>query len=156
VIEAATRVFLRAGFTDASVDVIAAEAGVSKQTIYNHFGDKRKLFAAVIEATQRQGAQAGETRFATEQMRNPDLAQQWALPRPALEAAIAEAIQAQVLEGVLDVPDTALAAHQLVLLTAQEAVHQSQYGMRELSPAQVEKIVDDGVEMWLRCYRTRQ
>jgi TetR/AcrR family transcriptional regulator, mexJK operon transcriptional repressor len=52
VMEAATRVFLREGFSRASVDAIAAEAKVSKQTIYNHFGDKEHLFLAVIEAAQ--------------------------------------------------------------------------------------------------------
>jgi TetR/AcrR family transcriptional repressor of mexJK operon len=48
ILEAATTVFLREGFERASVDVIAAEADVSKRTIYNHFTDKRGLFLAVI------------------------------------------------------------------------------------------------------------
>jgi TetR/AcrR family transcriptional repressor of mexJK operon len=52
IVEAAKRVFLREGFARASVDVIAAEGGVSKQTVYNHFGDKERLFFAVIESVQ--------------------------------------------------------------------------------------------------------
>jgi TetR/AcrR family transcriptional repressor of mexJK operon len=64
IIDAAKEVFLRQGFTDTSVDVIAAEAGVSKQTVYNHFGDKTKLFTAVIEAAQEEAASAAEERFA--------------------------------------------------------------------------------------------
>src|SRR5690349_12123523 len=52
IIAAATTVFLREGYTRASVDAIAAEAGVSKQTVYNHFGDKENLFLSVTGAAQ--------------------------------------------------------------------------------------------------------
>jgi AcrR family transcriptional regulator len=46
--QAARTVFGREGFTRASVDSIAAEAGVSKRTIYNHYADKEQLFLSVI------------------------------------------------------------------------------------------------------------
>ncbi|MBR8743639.1 TetR/AcrR family transcriptional regulator [Nocardiopsis sp. MG754419] len=49
IVEAALRVFLREGYARASVDAIAADAGVSKRTIYNHFADKRDLFATIVE-----------------------------------------------------------------------------------------------------------
>ena len=45
----AARVFYRDGFQGASIDLIASEAGVSRQTIYNHYRDKEALLAAVIE-----------------------------------------------------------------------------------------------------------
>ncbi|MER7705244.1 TetR/AcrR family transcriptional regulator [Kitasatospora sp. NPDC097605] len=45
---AARTVFGREGFTRTSVDAIAAEAGVSKRTIYNHFADKEQLFQSVV------------------------------------------------------------------------------------------------------------
>ncbi|MCD9144050.1 TetR/AcrR family transcriptional regulator [Streptomyces albireticuli] len=45
---AARTVFARDGFSRASVDAIAAEAGVSKRTIYNHFQDKEELFRSVV------------------------------------------------------------------------------------------------------------
>ena len=41
-------VFLRLGYGSASMDLIAAEAGVSTQTIYNHFHSKDELFKAII------------------------------------------------------------------------------------------------------------
>lgn len=47
--DAARRVFLRDGYR-ASMDLVAAEAGVSKQTVYNHFGSKEGLFRAIIGA----------------------------------------------------------------------------------------------------------
>jgi TetR/AcrR family transcriptional regulator, mexJK operon transcriptional repressor len=49
---AAQRVFASDGFGGASIDKIAVEAGVSKQTVYNHFGDKRRLFLAMIDAAR--------------------------------------------------------------------------------------------------------
>ncbi|MFF2547308.1 TetR/AcrR family transcriptional regulator [Kitasatospora sp. NPDC058063] len=44
---AATTVFGREGYVRASMDAIAAEAGVSKRTVYNHFADKETLFLSV-------------------------------------------------------------------------------------------------------------
>lgn len=53
-LEAAQRRFLLAGFDRASMDEIAADAGVAKQTIYSRFGSKDDLFLAVVEqATTR-------------------------------------------------------------------------------------------------------
>lgn len=48
VIDAAQRVFLGQGYANAAMDGIAAEAGVSKRTVYNHFAGKRELFEAVV------------------------------------------------------------------------------------------------------------
>lgn len=49
ILAAARTLFLRDGF-DASVDQIAAEAGVSKVTVYNHFGTKQALFVEIVKA----------------------------------------------------------------------------------------------------------
>ena len=48
ILEAAARVFFELGYADASMDEIAREAGVSKQTVYSHFGAKDALFGAFI------------------------------------------------------------------------------------------------------------
>ena len=48
ILKAATEVFLDVGFGAASMDVITKKAGVSKPTVYNHFGNKEKLFGAII------------------------------------------------------------------------------------------------------------
>ncbi|MFI2261307.1 TetR/AcrR family transcriptional regulator [Streptomyces tubercidicus] len=47
--QAAMRVFLRHGYAGTSIDAILAEAGVSRQTLYNHFGGKEGLFRAVVQ-----------------------------------------------------------------------------------------------------------
>ena len=50
VLEAAKRLFPHSGFEGTSMDAIAAEAGVSKLTVYSHFTDKETLFFAAIHA----------------------------------------------------------------------------------------------------------
>lgn len=49
IICASARIFCRDGFHGASIDLIANEAGVSRQTIYNHYRDKEALLASVVE-----------------------------------------------------------------------------------------------------------
>lgn len=46
--QAAISLFLRKGYVGTSMDEIAAEAGVSKQTVYTHFADKEQLFSELI------------------------------------------------------------------------------------------------------------
>lgn len=50
ILDAAFEVFAREGYRQASVDTVAATAGVAKHTIYNHFGDKESLFRAAVGA----------------------------------------------------------------------------------------------------------
>lgn len=50
ILEAGKRLLPRQGFDGTSMDAIAAEAGVSKLTVYSHFNDKETLFKSVIEA----------------------------------------------------------------------------------------------------------
>lgn len=50
-------VFSRGGYSRASIDAIAAEAGVSTRTVYNYFDDKKTLFRAVILDSAEQQAQ---------------------------------------------------------------------------------------------------
>lgn len=45
---AARQLFLRDGYERTSVDAITTAAGVSKPTLYDHFGDKEQLFSAVV------------------------------------------------------------------------------------------------------------
>jgi TetR/AcrR family transcriptional repressor of mexJK operon len=52
IMRAALEIFLRDGYGATGIDAIATKAGVSKQTVYNHFGDKQRLFLAVVEAAR--------------------------------------------------------------------------------------------------------
>jgi TetR/AcrR family transcriptional repressor of mexJK operon len=50
ILDAARQMFTAQGFDGASMDQIAAEAGVSKLTVYSHFGDKETLFGEVVKS----------------------------------------------------------------------------------------------------------
>lgn len=48
ILDGAIDVFISMGYELASMDKIAETAGVSKRTVYNHFGSKESLFQAVL------------------------------------------------------------------------------------------------------------
>jgi TetR/AcrR family transcriptional repressor of mexJK operon len=48
IMEAATALFLRDGYRSTSMDQVAADAAVSKQTVYKHFADKEQLFREIV------------------------------------------------------------------------------------------------------------
>jgi AcrR family transcriptional regulator len=48
-VEVARGVFADLGYTGASIEEIAARAGVSKPVVYEHFGGKEGLYAAVVD-----------------------------------------------------------------------------------------------------------
>jgi TetR/AcrR family transcriptional repressor of mexJK operon len=50
ILEAAKTLFLSQGYASTSMDAVAAEAGVSKLTVYSHFNDKETLFSAAVVA----------------------------------------------------------------------------------------------------------
>ncbi len=50
ILDGARAVFLRDGFAQGSMDAVAAEAGVGKQTIYRHFQSKDALVEALVAA----------------------------------------------------------------------------------------------------------
>ncbi|MEO3790677.1 TetR/AcrR family transcriptional regulator [Nonomuraea sp. B10E15] len=58
ILAGALTVFARDGYTRAGIDAIAAAAGVSTRTIYNHFADKAELFQTVIKESAGRAADA--------------------------------------------------------------------------------------------------
>jgi TetR/AcrR family transcriptional regulator, mexJK operon transcriptional repressor len=53
ILAAARPIFLREGWSGASLERVAAESGISKMTIYRHFRSKEELFAALITSVCR-------------------------------------------------------------------------------------------------------
>jgi TetR/AcrR family transcriptional regulator, regulator of autoinduction and epiphytic fitness len=49
ILEAAVAEFRQSGYETTSMDRIAASAGVSKRTVYNHFPSKEALFAEILQ-----------------------------------------------------------------------------------------------------------
>ncbi|MFT3776022.1 MAG: TetR/AcrR family transcriptional regulator [Minicystis sp.] len=193
IVEAAKRVFLREGFSRASVDAIAAEGAVSKQTIYNHFGDKERLFFAVIESVQ--GGPSAEQEKALDELLAADVEPAVALRQlgrkllgwvfreelsalrrlilaevahyPQLRLAWAQGgplrfmirlvgyLARETERGRLDVQKPERAARQFVALLSSEAHDVSVYGTLPLSSSQIDAIVDENLEMFLRAYGPR-
>jgi TetR/AcrR family transcriptional repressor of mexJK operon len=59
ILDAAAPVFGEEGYERASIDAIAALAGVSKPTVYSHFGGKEQLFReSVADSAQQQNEAA--------------------------------------------------------------------------------------------------
>ncbi|MBA1159098.1 TetR/AcrR family transcriptional regulator [Microvirga sp. Marseille-Q2068] len=72
IIEVATRFFLDKGFDATSIDQIAAEAKISKRTLYTRFPTKADLFEAVIVTAYETGItsiEAAERKLGTTQER---------------------------------------------------------------------------------------
>lgn len=57
-LDAATQVFARRGYSGASMPEIAREAGVSTGAIYSNFSGKQELFLAMMVAVAQAGAEA--------------------------------------------------------------------------------------------------
>jgi len=49
ILTSAGELFLTSGFNGCSMEMVAKQSGVSKQTVYSHFSNKEALFLAVIE-----------------------------------------------------------------------------------------------------------
>ncbi|MFB7586714.1 TetR/AcrR family transcriptional regulator [Streptomyces sp. NPDC056169] len=195
VVRAARDLFLREGF-GVGMDAIAAEAGVSKVTVYNHFGSKEALFTAVVAGALDEPLAAGEgaegpdlallvaaegpdalkaaltdaghawaravraddegralrTLVATELHRFPELGRAWRAHGPAgHHPAVADALRALADRGLLEIPDLEVAVLQLYSLLVFPQMVFEQYGT-ELAEGLSERLVTDGVEMFLRRY----
>lgn len=55
IVDAAVAEFRAAGYEATSMDRIAARAGVSKRTVYNHFPSKEALFGHIVEDLMARG-----------------------------------------------------------------------------------------------------
>ncbi|MER8042504.1 TetR/AcrR family transcriptional regulator [Streptomyces sp. NPDC094032] len=196
IVRAARALFLREGF-GVGMDAIAAEAGVSKVTVYNHFGSKEALFTAVVSgalddpldttgatdgpdfarlaeaddlvATLTEAGRAWtaavrrddegralRTLVATELHRFPELGTAWREHGPAgHHPAVADALRTLAERGRLEIPDLEVAVLQLYSLLVFPQLVFEQYGT-ELTEDLAERLLVDGVGMFLRRYAPRQ
>ena len=53
IVATAESVFLESGYTETTMQTVAARAGASKETLYRHFGSKEGLFAEVMNRRAR-------------------------------------------------------------------------------------------------------
>ncbi|NZA27239.1 TetR/AcrR family transcriptional regulator [Luteimonas sp. SJ-92] len=63
IVDAAVAEFRAAGFEATSMDRIAATAGVSKRTVYNHFPSKEALFVHIVDDLMARGSDEHATPY---------------------------------------------------------------------------------------------
>jgi TetR/AcrR family transcriptional regulator of autoinduction and epiphytic fitness len=66
IIDAAMAEFRQSGYAATSMDRIAASAGVSKRTVYNHFPSKEALFAEILEQLWERSMEGLELAYSKE------------------------------------------------------------------------------------------
>lgn len=73
VLEAAVAEFRQAGYEATSMDRIAASAGVSKRTVYNHFPSKEVLFAQILQQLWERSLASPELAYRPDRPLRPQL-----------------------------------------------------------------------------------
>ena len=94
ILAAATEVFLQHGYLGASMDEVAAKAGVSKQTVYKQFENKERLFTEIVLGTSDQLIDGLQQAYA-------DTLEGAADAREALRALAYRLLQSLTADGVL-------------------------------------------------------
>ena len=94
ILAAATEVFLQHGYLGASMDEVAAKAGVSKQTVYKQFENKERLFTEIVLGTSDQLIDGLHQAYA-------DTLEGAADAREALRALAYRLLQSLTADGVL-------------------------------------------------------
>jgi TetR/AcrR family transcriptional repressor of mexJK operon len=188
ILDAAEELFVSSGYELTSVDAIAARAGVSKRTVYDHFGDKQSLFRSVLErvddaliATVRAAIEQELTdgrdlrdallgflqRLMTDAIPSPTYAtfrrlnartasapRQPGRSREEPERMLEERFAQLAADGELEVSDPRRAVQHFSILTlrlALDAIDQDPTG--SLDRPEIEEILTDGVDAFLRAYR---
>lgn len=190
ILEAAKQLFVQNGYEGTSMDQIASAAGVSKLTLYSHFGDKEHLFIAAVHAFCAQGvpdavfqpapgqslrdhllqvgrtfvamilspeALAGHRVLCSPQVVQSNLPEAfWAAGPQRIQAAFTDLLDRCVAQDMLDIPDTALAASQLITLLKGELHSRELFGYccsnRDTT---AEQHVQASVDLFLRAYGRR-
>lgn len=76
ILEAAVAEFRQAGYDATSMDRIAASAGVSKRTVYNHFPSKEELFAQILQQLWERSLASPELAYRADRPLRPQLLEQ--------------------------------------------------------------------------------
>ncbi|APP76126.1 TetR family transcriptional regulator [Xanthomonas vesicatoria ATCC 35937] len=75
ILEAASAQFRQHGFEATSMDRVAATAGVSKRTVYNHFSSKDALFGEILRGLWQRSADAVSLAYRPDQSLRTQLTQ---------------------------------------------------------------------------------
>ncbi|MFG1864140.1 TetR/AcrR family transcriptional regulator [Microbispora bryophytorum] len=198
ILAAARDLFLRDGFERTSMDAVAAQAKVSKRTVYDYYGDKRRLLQGVVEDAAEslvrslrkalaehlsddppigtaQELESALTAFAIDLGENVIASADYAtvftlmgeqrvqlpeLESPLLLSAMLEDPIGERLahfheRGLLNAPDSRLAADQLNALTTL-LVNNSQPDPINLDLKSVRRTMTEGVRTFMRAYAAQR
>jgi TetR/AcrR family transcriptional regulator, mexJK operon transcriptional repressor len=123
ILEGARRAFTEHGFERASVDRIAAMAGVSKATVYNHFRDKKALFsAAIVDVTAQLRCHIDEILAAPTGQAELDLQRVGEHFLQAILAPTSVALHRALMAEVGRFPELGAALHQHVACTMRQSM----------------------------------
>jgi TetR/AcrR family transcriptional repressor of mexJK operon len=194
ILAAARELFARNGVDRVSMDAVSAEAGVSKATVYEYFGDKRRLFLAILSEASRTLTDTGQKVLerhlgedadimtveqlekalratmielaatvhsvsyaavfglvAQQRLINPsssdDLSTEW------LESALADRLAHFTRQGLLDAPDSRVAATHLAALTLLLAYNE-QPDPATADPQRLQETMANGTRAFIRAYRS--
>ena len=73
ILDAAEALFYEHGVEQTSMDQLAAQAKVSKRTVYNHFSNKEELFQAILFRMKEKLSQVNKVTYAPSQSIEPQL-----------------------------------------------------------------------------------
>src|SRR6266568_2784983 len=163
---AALVLFARDGYERTSVDAIAAEAGVSKRTVYSHYGDKENLFLLVLRETHdtmrdrvadivdRNLRDVDDMRSALTTCIREIVRTITRAPERAtlVRLLIAEPLAKLAAAGLLHTDDPAQAAEHLSALTLGQVSNKSMMGTIPLSDSEADRIVVSGIAAFMRAY----
>ena len=161
ILDAAKEMFVELGFNGVSMDGIAASAGVSKLTVYSHFGDKETLFREAIQAKCVE--MMPDALFVTDsegplrdQLLGIGHAFFWEAGPARTETALSDFLAARVARGELDIPDPIVAARQYFCIIKGELHSHMMCGLCA-APGQLDQDahVAASVDFFLRAYAPR-
>ncbi|MCC8617745.1 TetR/AcrR family transcriptional regulator [Xanthomonas vesicatoria] len=101
ILEAASAQFRQHGFEATSMDRVAATAGVSKRTVYNHFPSKDALFGEILRGLWQRSADAVSLAYRPDQSLRTQLTQLLQQKLRLLDdAAFIELSRVAIAEGI--------------------------------------------------------
>lgn len=190
ILQAASTVFNRMGYDGASMNDIAAEAGVSKPTLYVYFDNKEALFGALIADLKSRTPEVATSlahdtadirtaliEFGMRLMRKLTRPEQVAIVRTVIGAAdkfprigqmlfesgpcsgmttIKAFLEAHVSAGRLSIPDTEIAAWQLLDLVQIRWLRVLLFNVGPMpDEATLRRWMESGVDVFLAGYARR-
>ena len=169
IVAAAIAEFRANGFEVTSMDKIAATAGVSKRTVYNHFPSKEELFAEILHQLWASSVAQLDVSYTRERPLREQLrglleakmkmmadANFLDLARVAIAATIHSPERAAQEDGRLSCTDPAFAAHQIQsLLKAFAFWPQITLGQPTLDATQQANVIESAIDLFLAGYEVR-